>query len=484
MRKRMLKKKRIFLILGILALLFVVLFMFNKWTFRYKGIKESQLHVEYKGKDASEDVSCYFTGTLFPIIRIPVKVGKIGRVDTSKIDEYPIKYYAKFFDFRDSKKVTFLVEDTTPPTISLKGSKDSYTVYGQPYEEEGFIAIDRKDGDLTDQVEVEEKDGVVYYTVTDSSGNVGKAERKLRYDDRKGPEIIFADGADVEVLKNAEFKDSFTAVDDYDGDVTDQVTVEGEVDTSTPGEYTLKYTVKDTHDNETTSERTVTVLDQTANVDTGTIDEAYIVYLTFDDGPGPYTDRLLGILKKYNVKATFFTTSAYEDYLNCIAKEAEDGHTVAVHTYTHAYDKIYTSTDAYWADFDSQNKVIKQQTGSATTLFRFPGGSSNAISASYSKGIMTKLVEQSEAKGYAYYDWNISSGDAGETTDTQTVVNNVIDGIKTQSSYGCSSIVLQHDIKDFSVDAVEEIIKWGLENGYSFRALTPDSPKAHHAVSN
>ena len=74
----------------------------------------------------------------------------------------------------------------------------------------------------------------------------------------------------------------------------------------------------------------------------------------------------------------------------------------------------------------------------------------------------------------------MSSGDAGETTSTDTVVSNVISGIQQHNV----SIVLQHDIKSFSVDAVEKIIQWGLENGYSFLPLHYDSPAAHHHINN
>ena len=46
------------------------------------------------------------------------------------------------------------------------------------------------------------------------------------------------------------------------------------------------------------------------------------------------------------------------------------------------------------------------------------------------------------------------------------------------------AIVLQHDIHGYSVDAVEQILIWGIQNGYSFQALTPDSPTCHHTVTN
>ncbi|MBR2067102.1 MAG: DUF4214 domain-containing protein [Solobacterium sp.] len=211
---------------------------------------------------------------------------------------------------------------------------------------------------------------------------------------------------------------------------------------------------------------------------------AKTIYLTFDDGPGPYTDSLLATLAKYNVKATFFVTSAYPAYAYCLRKAHEQGHTVAVHTATHQYSTIYQSSANYWADFNRQNQIIYEQTGSYTNLFRFPGGSSNTVSRNYNRGIMTRLANEARQKGYLYFDWNVSSGDAGETTNTNVVYQNVIYGIQANTNKGLSSVVLQHDTKAFSVQAVENIIRWGLAQGYTFLAIDSSSPTVHHSIAN
>ena len=204
------------------------------------------------------------------------------------------------------------------------------------------------------------------------------------------------------------------------------------------------------------------------------------VYLTFDDGPGPYTEKLLDILDRYNVKATFFVTNGKPDYQNLIAQEAQRGHTVAIHSASHDYAKIYQSVDAYFADFDEMNSIITAQTGKAADLVRFPGGSSNTISKKYCYGIMSQLVCAVEERGFRYCDWNVSSGDAGGTTSTSQVAANVIAGIKGNNV----SVVLQHDIKNFSVDAVEQIIQWGLSEGYTFLPIISTTPMSHHGVNN
>ena len=95
--------------------------------------------------------------------------------------------------------------------------------------------------------------------------------------------------------------------------------------------------------------------------------------------PGKYTQQLLDVLDKYGVKATFFVTNEDPDYQDMIAKEAEAGHTVAIHSASHDYPKIYQSTDAYMADLYDMNDIIKAQTGKSASIIRFPGGASNTV---------------------------------------------------------------------------------------------------------
>ena len=158
-----------------------------------------------------------------------------------------------------------------------------------------------------------------------------------------------------------------------------------------------------------------------------------------------------------------------------IGEEARRGHTVAVHTLTHRWN-VYESVDAYLADFEAMNDIIEQQTGSRTKLFRFPGGSSNRIYCGHNKTSVPDIINAMNEKGNVYFDWNLSSGDAGGTVSTDQVVKNVTSKMKN------NSVVLQHDIKGFSVNAVEKIIQYGLNNGFTFKALDENSPTAHHGV--
>jgi len=203
-----------------------------------------------------------------------------------------------------------------------------------------------------------------------------------------------------------------------------------------------------------------------------------IVYLTFDDGPASYTEDILDVLKKYNVKATFFVTNQFSSYQHLIKKESDEGHTVAVHTYSHNYDKIYNSEEDYFSDFNNINQIIYEQTGEYSNIFRFPGGSSNTISR-FNKGIMTKLDKKTRELGYIGIDWNVDSMDTSETSPDK-IANNVIKGIEENDK----SIVLMHDIKKANIESVDKIISYGLDNGYTFLPLDENSFVYQHKINN
>ena len=202
------------------------------------------------------------------------------------------------------------------------------------------------------------------------------------------------------------------------------------------------------------------------------------IYLTFDDGPSQYTEKLLDILAKYNVKVSFFVKNS--SYLSLLSRADQEGHTVAVHTYSHDYNRIYASEEAFYADMSAIRKQIVKYTRNATSLFRFPGGSSNTISQLYNRGIMTRLAKALTEMGYTYFDWNVDSDDAGRARTPEEVFNNITKGLRWYND----AVVLQHDTKEYSVNAVERVITWALVKGYTFAPLTEDSPTCHHPINN
>ena len=485
---RDMNKKKIGLITGIIIAVLAVLaglfFAFNEHEIVFVKEGEDPYRIEYGESYKEPGVEAYYHETLIPFLHEDLEVTiDSKKVDAEKLGTYTVSYTASFKKINGTDTRQVIVQDTKPPVITLTANPDSYTPFGKTYEEEGFKAEDNYDGDLTEKVVRTEYEDHIEYSVTDSSGNTAKETRKIVYDDRSGPDITFPEGYEEETAYvGSGWYNDYQAIDDVDGDVTDKVSVDGSVDINTPGDYTLTFTVTDSHGNTSTRNRLVHVIPRPTNTPAG--EDSWTIYLTFDDGPAGNTERLLGILAKYDVKATFFTTSCYPQYAYCIGLEAQQGHTVAVHTASHNYAAVYASDDAYWADFDQQNAVVASQTGSFSSIFRFPGGSSNTVSMNYNSGIMSRLAAQAGQRGLVYFDWNVSSGDAGGTTDTSAVYQNVIAGIEGCHNAGVPSVVLQHDVHGYSVDAVEDIILWGLQNGYHFSALSPGSYAPHHRIAN
>ncbi len=404
-----------------------------------------------------------------------------GTVDTTKLGTYEIVYSTQFTleHFLGNKqaaaqaKRTVKVVDTQAPTIELTYIDGTFTFPGQVYQEEGFAAADNYDGDLTAQVVREEKDGVVTYTVTDSSGNQTQITREIFYDDPVPPVLTLLGNPQVEMEINQTYQEpGFTAEDNIDGDITANVTVTGSVDNKVVGEYTLTYTVSDAHGNTVTAQRVVQVKERVyPPIPAGV---GGVVYLTFDDGPSQHTARLLDILDKYGVKATFFVVG-YKD-LSMVAEIAARGHAIGNHSYSHNYGTLYASEEAFFAELNACGDKLEAILGYRPNLIRFPGGSSNSVS-DVSMKALTQAVQNA---GYYYFDWNVDSKDAAGARDADEIFYNVCSGIARRSSV----VVLQHDIRGATVDAMERIIVWCLENGYTFSALGPGGPYAHHGTKN
>ena len=459
---------------AVLALILFVGFAVNRWTVELTLIGAPELQIECGSDYTDPGAEAYLTASLFAWKPKEMVVNVNGEVDSGTPGDYELVYEAAFLWYRSRAVRTVHVADTTPPTITLLYREGYSPTPDAPYEEEGYIARDSVDGDLTAQVVRREQDGKIYYTVTDKAGNTAEAVREIA--DTTPPELVLAGGEVLELKAGVPYEEpGFTATDDRDGDLTAQVEVDGQVNCYRAGDYEITYTVTDAYRNTTAVTRTVTVVPirQAEQVEPGD----KIVYLTFDDGPGPYTAELLDVLDRYNVKATFFVVDT--GYHELIGEEYRRGHTVGIHSATHNYSSIYASEDAYFSDLNEMSDIIYEQTGHRPNQVRFPGGSSNTVSC-FNPGIMTRLTQDLTDMGYEYYDWNVLSGDAGETTDTDVVAQNVISGISDHNV----SIVLQHDIKGFSVAAVEQIIIWGLSNGYTFLPLTPGCPTAHHGLNN
>jgi len=478
------KKKRwifwvvLLLIFMIVAGGWILLFQVNRFSLELMLEGEQELLVEYGTEYQEPGADILLRGTLF--FKNGIRPADIDLQISTDVQEntpgkYTVEYTATYYQWTAHASRTVRVVDTVCPVITLIQT-DNTILPGQRYEEEGFVAVDNLDGNLTDQVRRTEELGKIIYTVMDSSGNPAYAEREIPYYDPLLPEIHLEGGENITIPCGTIYTEpGFTATDNADGDITDRVGVEGEVIWYQPGTYEVAYTVSDVYGNVTQLVRKVQVEAQ-PRPETE-YPNGKVIYLTFDDGPGPHTGRLLDLLDYYGVKATFFVTNS--GYDGTMWRIVNEGHSIGIHTMTHDYNTIYASPENYFRDLWGMQDIIYRNTGVKTTLLRFPGGGSNLVSK-YNEGIMTTLTEAVQDAGFQYFDWNVDSNDAGGALRAKTVAANVLGGVENRRV----SIVLQHDIHDFSVDAVEDIIVWGLNNGYRFLPLKENSPTMHHDVLN
>ena len=179
------------------------------------------------------------------------------------------------------------------------------------------------------------------------------------------------------------------------------------------------------------------------------------IYLTFDDGPSRNTDKILDILKEYDAKATFFVVGKTdEESVRAYQRIVAEGHTLAMHSYSHKYSEIYASKESFEQDLRQLQEYLYQITGVWPRFFRFPGGSSNTVS----KVDMQELIEYLNESGITYFDWNIASGDAiSGQLGKDTIVNNCIGGIKAKQE----CMILMHDASDknSTVEALSLLIE-------------------------
>lgn len=184
-------------------------------------------------------------------------------------------------------------------------------------------------------------------------------------------------------------------------------------------------------------------------------EDAHKVYLTFDDGPSSNTVQILDILKKYNIKATFFVIGQESEEAKALYRRiVDEGHTLAMHSYSHKYNALYSSRESFEEDFSRIQNYLYEVTGQECLFYRFPGGSSNHVS----KTDMTQFIAYLNEQGITYFDWNVSSGDATSQayTSDELVENVMTDVVKYKTS-----IVLMHDAeaKISTVKALEPMIE-------------------------
>ncbi len=202
-----------------------------------------------------------------------------------------------------------------------------------------------------------------------------------------------------------------------------------------------------------------------------------IMYLTFEDGPGPYTQDILNILDDYHIKATFFVTGLNNDYTHLLKTVSAEGHMLGLHSFSHDCTEIYSSVEAYFTDLGKISSLVKKETNTVSDFIRFPLNTDNTESLSYDTAIIAKLHEHCENLGYTYYDWNVDSGDEDPDLTADEIYENVI-----QKVQGKDKVMLRmHDgnTQKATKEALPRILKELVRQGWEFRIID-DSTETFH----
>lgn len=375
----------------------------------------------------------------------------------------------------------FIIYNNLRADIRINGSEKVVEV-NTDYQDEGATATYKGKNISREKIKVSGKvdSGKIgiyelEYSVK-NNGIISKIKRKVEVKDTKPPIITLNDSETCYISLNSQYIESgYEVSDNFDKDLKDKVRVVGEVDVGKLGEYKLKYEVEDCSNNRAVAERTVIVTDSHLP-----LRQNSTIYLTFDDGNSGKTFKILDILKKEKIKATFFVVGTNLNS-EIMKKIVDEGHAIGLHSDTHRYEHIYSSPEIFFRDLENLSKKVKNITGVDSKIIRFPGGSSNSISKRYALGIMSHLINKVNARGYHYFDWNVDSRDTGNINEDQ-IYQNVISGLGVEDTY----IVLFHDIEKNqpTINALAKIIKYGKNYGYKFDKITMSTKEIHHNVIN
>lgn len=234
-----------------------------------------------------------------------------------------------------------------------------------------------------------------------------------------------------------------------------------------------------TADTETTAADATETDKESATEDQTPAKDVKRVYLTFDDGPSIYTGQILDVLAANNVKATFFVIGRDKEYYDYYRRIVDEGHTIGMHSYSHVYQDVYASVESFGNEIEQLNQLIYDVTGVKSSIFRFPGGSSNNVAPLPIQDYIAYLNEHD----INYYDWNALNGDAVTSGLTpEQLVNNIMNDVENNQD----SIVLMHDLQTThtTVESLQLLIDTLKSEGYEMLPITEDTPLIQHVSCN
>ena len=286
----------------------------------------------------------------------------------------------------------------------------------------------------------------------------------------QGPSVVLSGEKEMEWTCGIPFQDPGFSAYAADGtDMTGSVKTEGEVVCWKVGDYELVYSLKAGEENLASASRMVHVIPA---VLPDTVQPTRTIYLTFDDGPCENTELVLDTLAKYNVKATFFIVGEHSSRdLQILPRIVEEGHTLGIHCYSHYLPGLYWDAEHFFTDFMKAQEVIYQYTGTYAHVSRMPGGSRTAHTLAITlDGYFDELREMMHNMGVRYYDWNVQPEQYPSTEGMLYLFTHPDEDHDF-------AIVLQHDTRGYSALALDEMIRWGLEQGYSFAPIDLTTPE-------
>lgn len=195
--------------------------------------------------------------------------------------------------------------------------------------------------------------------------------------------------------------------------------------------------------------------------------EEKIAYLTFDDGPSlSVTPKILAILEKENIKATFFVIGKkVAENPELVKEEYEKGHYIANHGYDHNNANLYKSKENFMMEIIKTDQEIGKAIGIenyCSHVFRFPNG----FMSSPNKAKKKEAVEILKSMDYVYIDWNCLNNDSVKKYTQKQLMNNFKKSCKGKGTL----VILMHDTKDVNDSSLvlEEMIKYLRKEGYRF----------------
>lgn len=401
-------------------------------------------------------------------------------VNNQKLGQYQIEYHYKKKTFT----LKVYIDDCLPPEFEILRTK---ILKNQTIDPSSLVKNIKDDSKTIvyfkqDYIFNECKTYKVVIVVEDEYEN--KTE-KLTYilveeKDSEPPTIQGIDKLEFLIGDQIDLKKGVIVKDDHDKNPTLSID-DSKLDIRKIGEYEVYYTVEDHSGNKEIYIRNIEVLSQYASREAKK-DGIKICYLTFDDGPSSNTKEILDILDEYHIKATFFVTGNSPNHFQYIKEAYNKGHVIGLHTYSHDYEKIYSSLRNYIQDLNKIKEVVYEQTGVYSTYIRFPGGSSNLVSKKYNIGIMRRLTKKVIDLGYQYYDWTSINGDGENIKTVKGLKKKALEEIEGKEDI----MFLMHDSAtcENTVKALPAILDELIKRGYQFETINQYSPTFHHTVQN